>query len=400
MATDVYIYDAVRTARAKAKPNGGLHHIAPADQMAYLYHALEQRTGIVPAIINDVILGCVTQIGDQGGNIARTSVLVAGWPNSIPGMTVNRFCTSGLDATIIAAGKIIAGVDRVAVAGGIEAMSRVPVLSDKGAYYQDPDISKRSRFVPLGIAADLVATQNNITRDQIDAYALQSQQRAAYAEKTGHFRKSIIPVPNQAGDGYFSTDENIRPTITKEQLSSLPPAFANLGANGLDKFALTATDTKGPMHHIHTAGNSPAMADGASAVLLAAPNVCGELKPRAKIRSMANLSADPVTMLTGGIIAAEQALTRAGLSMSTVDLVEFNEAFGATVIKFITDTKCPLDKLNVNGGAIALGHAMGSTGTTLIGMAVDELERRDKETALIAISGGAGVGTALVIERL
>jgi len=396
----IYIYDAVRTARGKARPDGGLHHLAPADQVALLLKALEKRLDVDPSLINDVVLGCVTQIGDQGGNIARTSVLVAGWPDQIPGISVNRYCTSGLDATVIAASKIAAGVDKVVIAGGVEAMSRVPVMSDKGAYYLDPDISKRSRFIPLGVAADLLATRHKISREKIDAYALMSQQRAAKANQAGNFKKSIIPVPNQSADGYFDTDEIIRGSITREQLAALPAAFTNIGEKGCNAFALAETGTNGPVRHVHTAGNSPAMADGASLLLLAGANNAGTLKPRAKIRSMANISVDPVIMLTGGIIAAEQALVRAGLKMETVDLVEFNEAFGATVVKFMRDTNCNTEKLNVNGGAIALGHAMGSTGTCLIGTALDELERRDLETALIAISGGAGVGTALVIERI
>lgn len=400
MSDTVYIYDTVRTARGKAKPGGGLHHLAPADQVALLLKAIEDRNSIDPASVDDVILGCVTQVGDQGGNIARTSVLVADWPNTVPGVSLNRFCTSGLDAAVSAASKILAGIDRTNIAGGVEAMSRVPVLSDKGAYYLDPDISVRSRFVPLGIAADLVATRAGISRQDIDVYAQETQQRAATAIDEGRFAHSIIPLPNQNGDGVFDRDEIVRGTITLEQLAALPVSFEEIGKSGLDNFALTQSNTEGPMRHIHTAGNSPAMADGASLLLLSGERALGGKKPRARIRSMVNLSADPVVMLEGGIHAATVALTKAGLSYRSVDLVEFNEAFGATVIKFLRDTGCDREKLNVNGGAIALGHAMGSTGTTLIGMALDELERTDKETAVIAISGGAGVGTALVIERL
>lgn len=400
MSLPVYIYDAVRTARGKAKPDGGLHHLAPADQVALLLKALEERESVDPENVDDLLLGCVTQIGDQGGNIGRTSVLAAGWPDTLPGATINRFCTSGLDATVAAASKIAAGVDKTVIAGGVEAMSRVPVMSDKGAYYVDPDVSKRARFVPLGIAADLLATKHAISRQEIDDYALLSQQRATNARANGHFQSSIISVPNRGRTGSFREDEIIRDRLTAEDLSALPAAFEKVGLTGTADFALQETNTTGPMQYVHTAGNSPAMADGASLLLLSSIPTLNGRAPRARIRSMANVSVDPVTMLTGGIVASEQAFERSGLNALSVDLVEFNEAFGATVIQFMRQTGCPLEKLNVNGGAIALGHAMGSTGTTLIGVALDELERQDKATALIAISGGAGVGTAIVIERL
>ncbi|MFC3052600.1 acetyl-CoA C-acyltransferase [Kordiimonas pumila] len=398
----VFICDAVRTPRGKARAGGGLHAVKPVDLMALVLKALEERNRFDTKAVHDIILGCVTQVGDQGGNIARTACLVGGWSSMVPGMTINRYCTSGLDAAVLASSKIMAGVDSLSVAGGIEVMSRVPMLSDNGAYYADPDVASRAPFIPLGIAADLVATLENISRSDVDGYAATSQQRAARARRDGYFNKSMVPVTDPLSGDTIEADENIREDTTVDSLAAFEPIFADLGKEGYDDLALKRYRALNAINHVHHIGNSPAMADGASAILLANQNavLAHTLKPRAKVLSMANVSVDPVLMLTGGIDAAGLALKRADMVASDIDLVEFNEAFAAVVIKFMRDMRFDMDRVNVNGGAIALGHAMGSTGTSLIGMALDELERRDLTTGLISVSGGAGVGTAMVIERV
>ncbi|WP_417450327.1 acetyl-CoA C-acyltransferase [Kordiimonas sp.] len=398
----VFILDALRTPRGKARHGGGLSTTKPVDMVATLLRAVEKRTAFPTGRVEDVLLGCVTQIGDQGGNVARTAVLVADWPAKVPGLMINRFCTSGLDAAVLAGAKLSSGMNDIIIAGGVEAMSRVPILSDNGAYYADPDIAARAPFVPLGIAADLVASLDGISRQEADAYAVLTQARAADARSKSYFTKSLIAVPSPDGGAPFTEDETIRDGVTAESLAALEPSFDGIGAGHYDRLALARFNEVGAVRHIHTPGNSPAMADGASLLLMANQQAVQHhgFKPRARLRSVANTSVDPVLMLTGGIEASKIALTRAGMTAADIDLVEFNEAFAAVTIKFIRDMGFKEDQVNVNGGAIALGHAMGATGTSLIGTVLDELERRGLSTGLVAISGGAGVGTAVIIERV
>ncbi|TNE66144.1 MAG: acetyl-CoA C-acyltransferase [Alphaproteobacteria bacterium] len=398
----IYILDALRTPRGKARAGGGLSAIKPVEMVAKLLQAIEKRNDFPVSAIEDILLGCVTQVGDQGGNVARTAALIADWGATTPGLMINRFCTSGLDAAVLSAAKISSGINDMVLAGGVESMSRVPMLSDRGAYYADPDIAARAPFLPLGIAADLVASLDGISRADADAYAALTQARAAHARSAGYFTKSLIAMENPETGALFAADEVIREAVTPESLAALEPSFAGLGADGCDAIALSRFPSLDRINHIHTAGNSPAMADGASVLLMAGENAVKEhgLKPRARVRAMANTSVDAVLMLTGGIEASKLALKRAGMTVDDIDLAEFNEAFAAVTIKFMRDMGLAEDRVNVNGGAIALGHAMGATGTSLIGTVLDELERRDLSTGLVAISGGAGVGTAMIIERV
>ncbi|RMF11515.1 MAG: acetyl-CoA C-acetyltransferase [Alphaproteobacteria bacterium] len=399
---DVFIYDAVRTPRGAGKESGGLHQVPPVDLVGKLLDSLVERTGLDPQAVGDVILGCVTQTGDQGGNIARTAILHAGWPDSVSGVAINRFCTSGLDACIMAATRVQCGIDGWTLGGGVESMSRVAMLSDNGPYYADKRVSRTARFVPLGVAADLVASLEGITREEADAYAVRSQQRASTARDSGAFAKSLIAITNPETGNTVTADEIIRPNVTVERLAAFEPAFATIGAKGFDEALIQRFPDLNEIRHIHHAGNSPGMVDGAALVLIGTREAGSGLglRPRARIRAMANASVDPVIMLTGGIEASRKALDQAGMTAGDIDLVEFNEAFAAVVLKFIRDLDLDPEKVNVNGGAISLGHAMGATGAMQIGMALDELERRDQTTALIALSGGAGVGAAMIIERV
>ncbi len=397
----VYILDAVRTARGKAKDTGALHGVKPADLLAELLKGFPDRTGLDLSHVDDLVIGCVTQTGEQGSNIARTGALLTEQMERVGGITINRYCTSGLDAALLAASKIQAGVDGIAIAGGVECMSRVPVFADKGAFFFDPGIAARARAVPIGISADLIATMDGITRSEADSYACLSQSRAASAQENGYFR-SIVPILNRETGQMVDMDECIRKDITIETLAELAPSFAKAGAAGIDDRLVSMYQGLDHIDHIHHVGNAPAMCDGASAVVLAGQEGLdiGGLEPRAKILAVANACVEPVVGLTGGYKAAMKALCSAGMAVSDVDLVEFNEAYAAVAIKFLNDSGFSDGIVNVNGGAIALGHAMGSTGTALIGTVLDELERRDLRTGLIAVSGGAGVGTAMIIERV
>ncbi|GHF17579.1 acetyl-CoA acetyltransferase [Kordiimonas sediminis] len=399
---NVFICDAVRTARGKAKDTGGLHAVKPADLMAKLYLALADRNGLDLNTVDDVVLGCVTQVGDQGSNIARTSALLTEKMDTVGGVTVTRYCTSGLDAAILAATKIQSGLDTLNITGGIESMSRVPMLADKGAFFVDADVATRAKSVPLGISADLIASLYGISRMDADTYAATSQARAAAARANGYFQKSIIPITNPETGQIISEDECIREGTTAETLAGMEPSFAGLGAKGFDAAIVAMFDNLEAITHIHHAGNSPAMCDGGSAVILASDEALSAtgLKPRAKILSMANGCVTPVMGLTGGFEAAKLAMQKAGMTASDIDLVEFNEAFAAVSVQFLNDSGFSHDQVNVNGGAIAMGHAMGSSGTALIGILLDELERRGLQTGLVSLSGGAGVGTAMVLERV
>lgn len=399
---DAFIFDAVRTPRGKGRAGGALSGVAPVDLQKTLIDALFRRNSVEPTAIDDFILGCVTQIGEQGGNIAKVAALHSGLPASVPGMTINRYCTSGLDACNIAAMKIMSGQDEIVLAGGVESMSRIPVLSDQASFYADHTMQGPARFVPMGLAADLIASLEGISREECDEYAVRSQHRAAEAQKTGAFSRSLIGVRNPLTGETVISDESVRASISTEKLATFEPLFEQIARQGYeDAFRAEFPGLK-EMRYVHHVGNSPGVVDGASLLLLGSDAAAEKyaLKRRAKIRAMINVSENELLALTGGIAAATGVLAKAGMYASNVDLVEFNEAFAATSIKFIRDTAWKADRVNVNGGAIALGHAMGATGATLIGTVLDELERRDLTTGLVAISGAAGIGTATIIERV
>ena len=394
------IYEAIRTPRGRARSDGGLADISAFELLKSLFDALEQRTALDKNSVKDLVLGCVTQMGEQGGNIAKTSLLYAGWPDAIPGMTINRFCSSGLDAVNIAAMKINTGQASCTLAGGIEMMSRVPMLSDQASMFADGALALDNRMLMMGSGADLIASLNNISRQQVDQIALQSQRRAALARNQGYF-KSIIPVYNPVKDCWVNEDECIRPELGPEDLAQLKPYFAELGATGVDALQLTEHPSLQAISHVHTAGNSPAMADAASLVLLGDKSLQGQgLVPRARILAATTLCNDPLQVVSGCAAATAKLLLDQGLTSADIDLFELHEAFAATSIKCQRDLDIGADRLNVNGGVIALGHPMGATGGIMLGMLIDELERRDLQTGVVATSGAAGIGTALLIERI
>jgi len=395
-----YIYDAIRSPRTRAKDSGGLHDLTPQELLQQLYEALRQRTGLDPASIGEIILGCVTQHGEQAGNIAKTSALYAGWPDTVGGMTVSRFCSSGIDAISLAALKIGAGQERAIIAGGVEMMSRVPMLADRARAFIDPAFAARCQMLMMGSGADLIASLHGVTREQADAVALASQQRAAQAQREGYF-SSIVPIVNTEKGLTITEDECIRGDITAAQLAELPAAFAGLGAKGVDRAQLASYPQLEEIHHVHTAGNSPAMCDGA-AVLLIGDERLGESldrPPRARILGAATASADPLQVLSGCVEATARLLREQALDTTDIDLFELHEAFAATSIKAQQDLGISADQLNVNGGVIALGHPLGATGAMMAGTLLDEMERRDLHTGVVAASGAAGSGSALLLQR-
>jgi len=362
---------------------------------------LQRRSGLDPAAVEDVILGCVTPIGEQGANIARTAVLAAGWDQRVPGVQLNRFCASGLEAVNLAAAMVRSGWEHLVLAGGVESMSRVPIGSDGGALMDDPEISQAVGFVPQGIGADLIATLDGFNREELDAFAVESQRRAATARAEGRFARSIVPVRDASGQVLLAEDEHIRPGTTLEALAKLPPAFAQLGASGFDAVALRRYPHLERIEHLHTAGNSSGIVDGAALVLVgseARGRALG-LTPRARIVSVAVVGSEPTIMLTGPAPAARLALERAGLRFDDIDLFEINEAFAAVVLHFQRETGVDLERINVNGGAIALGHPLGATGAMILGALLDELERRNGRYGLAALCVGGGMGIATIIER-
>ncbi len=400
---DAYIYDAVRTPRGKNR-NGSLHGTKPVDLVVGLIDALAERNpGLDPALIDDVVLGVVSPVGEQGGDIARTAALVAGLPESVAGVQLNRFCASGLEAVNTAAQKVASGFDDLILAGGVEAMSRVPIGSDGGAYVQDPTTNYDLYFVPQGIGADLIATIEGFTRDDVDAYAAESQRRAAAAWQAGYFDGSVVPVKDMNGVTLLERDEHVRVGTTAESLGALNPAFAAAGDQaGYDAVALQKYHAVEKLDHVHTAGNSSGIVDGAALLLIGSKEV-GErlgLTPRARIVSAAVTGSEPTIMLTGPTPATEKALRKAGLTPADIDLFELNEAFASVVMKWMKDLDIPHDKVNVNGGAIAMGHPLGATGAMILGTLLDELERRDLKTGLATLCVGAGMGIATVIERV
>ncbi len=396
-----YIYDAIRTPRGKARPDGALHDLTPYDLLSTLYSALETRTGLDANDVEDVVLGCATQSGEQAANIAKTSTLYHGWPTSIPGITVNRYCSSGIDAINFAAMKVMTGMNELVVAGGVEMMSRVAMLSDKPAPFMDVKLAGKLGMFMMGSGADLVATLHDVSREDADGVALLSQQRASMASENDHFT-SLIPVYNPTKDTTLSKEEIVRPSTSKESLASMKASFAELGAKGVDAALLSTIPEHEQINHVHTAANSPAMADGAATLLIGSEAAGQKLnvKPRARIRAMVNVNDDTRTVIAGCVAATKSLLAKEGLSADDIDLFEIHEAFAATMVKCKQELGIDDDKLNVNGGCIALGHPLGATGAIMTGTLLDELERRNLKTGIVAASGAAGAGTALMIERV
>lgn len=395
-----YIYDAIRSPRARAKENGGLHALTPLDLLKKLYEALASRNSLDVDAVSEVVLGCVTQYGEQAGNIAKTSSLYAGWPSHLSGITINRFCSSGLDAVNFAALKVMAGQDTLTIGGGIEMMSRAPMMSDKPVTFMDIPTAIKARILMMGSGADLIASLYDVTREQADNIAYQSQQRADRARTNGWFT-SIVPIQDEKKGVNCSVDECIRANVTPESLAAMEPSFAGIGAQGVDALQLKAHPELKEIRHIHTAGNSPAMADAASMVLVGNEAAAAHLggSPRARIVAATNTSDDPMMVLSGAVAATAKLMKQQKLTAEDVDLFEIHEAFAATVIKAQRDLNIPDEKINVNGGVIALGHPLGATGAIMLGTLLDEMERRDVKRGIVAASGAAGGGAAMLIER-
>ncbi|MEO8644765.1 acetyl-CoA C-acetyltransferase [Pseudomonas sp.] len=400
--TQALIFDALRTPRGKGKANGALHSVKPVNLVAGLLTALQQRTSLDTSQVDDVVLGCVTPIGDQGSDIAKTATQVADWDVSVAGLQINRFCASGLEAVNLGAMKVRSGFEDLVVVGGVESMSRVPMGSDGGAWAQDPETSFHSHFAPQGVGADLIATIEGFSRQDVDAYALHSQQKAARARADGSFNKSLVPVQDQNGIILLDHDEFIRAGSTMEGLGKLKPSFEMIGQMGFDATALRVYSHVERINHVHTAGNSSGIVDGAALMLIGseAKGRALGLQPRARIVATAVTSTDPTIMLTGPAPATRKALAKAGLRVEDIDLFEVNEAFASVVLKFIKDMAIDPDKVNVNGGSIAMGHPLGATGCAILGTLLDELETRRLRYGLATLCVGGGMGIATIIERL
>lgn len=401
---EALIYDSVRTPRGGGKITGSLHEITPVELASQVLRAVRDRTGIDTSDVDDVILGCVSPVGEQGADIARIAALNADYADTTAGVQVNRFCASALESVNIAAAKVISGEAEFAVGGGVESMSRVPMGSDGGAWAMDPAVAFKTYFAPQGVSADLIATIEGFSRDDVDAFAVESQKRAANAWKNGYFSKSVIPVRDVIGEVVLDHDEHIRAGTDMQTLAALKPSFASIGEQmpGFDAIAKLRYPEVERVHHVHHAGNSSGIVDGASAVLIGNAEMGRKygLKPRARIKGMASIGSEPMIMLTGPVDVSEKLLKRLGMTASDIDLYEINEAFASVVLRMMKYMNIPHDKVNVNGGAIAMGHPLGATGAMLLGTALDELERTNKETALITLCVGAGMGTATVIERI
>jgi acetyl-CoA C-acetyltransferase len=399
---DAFIFDALRTPRGKGKADGSLHEVKPIDLLAGLLGQLQQRLDFDPAALDDVVMGVVSPVGEQGSVIAKTAALKAGWDSRVAGVQINRFCASGLEAVNLAAQKVASGWEDLVVAGGVESMSRVPLGSDGGAWSQDPATNAAIGFVPQGIGADLIATLGGWRREDVDRYALASQQRAAAAQAEGRFARSVVAVVDEIGLPVLERDEFIKPRTTLEGLAALKASFAELGAMGFDAVALARYPHVERIEHVHSAGNSSGIVDGAAAVLIGSEAKGREqgLTPRGRIVATALSGADPTIMLTGPMPATRKVLARAGLKISDIDLFEVNEAFAAVPMRFMREMNVPHEKVNVNGGAIAMGHPLGATGAMLLGALLDELERRKLKRGLVTLCVGGGMGIATIVERL
>jgi acetyl-CoA C-acetyltransferase len=404
VSDEAFIYEAIRTPRGRGKQTGSLHGTKPVSLVVGLIDELRRRhPGLNTDKVDDLVLGVVSPIGEQGGDIARTAALVAGLPDTVGGVQLNRFCASGLEAVNTAAAKVRSGWDHLVLAGGVESMSRVPMGSDGGAWALDPETNYETYFVPQGIGADLIATIEGFSREDVDSYAVQSQERAAKAWSGGHFTKSVVPVVDRNGLPVLDHDEHMRPESTVEGLGKLGPSFAGIGEmGGFDAVALQKYHWVEKINHVHHAGNSSGIVDGAALVLVGSEQAgqAAGLVPRARVVATATTGSEPNIMLTGPVPAARKVLATAGLTVDDIDLFEINEAFASVVLKFMQDLELPADRVNVNGGAIAMGHPLGATGAMLVGTVVDELERRDARRALVTLCIGGGMGVATIIERV
>jgi acetyl-CoA C-acetyltransferase len=401
---EAFIYEAIRTPRGRGKETGSLHGTKPISLVVGLIDEMRRRhPDLDPNQIDDLVLGVVSPIGDQGADIARTAAILAGLPDTVAGVQLNRFCASGLEAVNTAAQKVRSGWDQLVLAGGVESMSRVAMGSDGGAWAMDPETSYETYYVPQGVGADLIATIEGFSRDDVDEYALGSQERAAKAWSGGYFTKSVVPVVDRNGLVVLDHDEHMRPQTTMDSLGKLKPAFAAVGeAGGFDAVALQKYHWVESINHVHHAGNSSGIVDGAALLLVGSERAGADagLTPRARVVATATTGADPTIMLTGPTPATRKVLATAGLTIADIDLFELNEAFASVVLKYIKDLNLPVDKVNVNGGAIAMGHPLGATGAMLVGTVVDELERRDARRALVTLCIGGGMGVATIIERV
>ena len=400
---DAFIYDHVRTPRGRGKADGALHEVTALNLATQALAAVRERNKLDPALVDDVVLGCVDPVGEAGGDIARVAALTAGYGNGVPGVQINRFCASGLDAVNFAAAEIMSGQHDMTIGGGVESMSRVGIGAAGGAWPMDPAIALKSYFLPQGISADLIATKYGFSRDDVDAYAVESQKRAATAWSEGRFARSVVSVKDVNGLTILAKDEHMRPGTTMQSLAQLNPSFVQLGEmGGFDAVAVQAHPELETINHVHHAGNSSGIVDGAAAVLIGSKQA-GEsagLKPRMRIRAFANIGSEPAIMLTGPVDVTKKVLAKAKMSLDDIDLVEVNEAFASVVLRYCQAFDLDAAKVNVNGGAIAMGHPLGATGAMILGTVIDELERRDLSTALVTLCIGAGMGTATIIERV
>jgi acetyl-CoA C-acetyltransferase len=400
--TDAYILDHVRTPRGRGKPDGALHGITPIQLLTQVLQALRDRNGLDTSLVEDVIMGCVAPVGEQGANVARVAALNAGYDQGVPGKQLNRFCASGLEAVNTAAALVMSGQADLVIAGGVESMSRIPMGSDGGALATDPQVAWNTYFVPQGISADLIATIYGISREDCDAYAAESQRRAAAAWQNGWFKRSVMPVRDRLGQVVLDYDEHMRPGTTAESLAGLRAAFEMPGQQaGFDSVAIQRYPEVEAINHVHTGGNSSGIVDGAAAVLVASKQMAEHLglATRARIRAFASVGSEPTIMLTGPAPSAQRALEKAKMARADIDLFELNEAFASVVLRFMQQLEVPHEQINVNGGAIALGHPLGATGAMVLGTLLDEMERRDLATGLVNLCVGAGMGTATILER-
>jgi acetyl-CoA C-acetyltransferase len=401
--TDAFIYDHVRTPRGRGKADGALHEVTALNLASQALAAIRERNRLDSRPVDDVVLGCVDPVGEAGGDIARVAAIMAGFGDNVPGVQINRFCASGLDAVNFAAAEVMSGQHDMTIGGGVESMSRVGIGASGGAWPMDPSIALKSYFVPQGISADLIATKSGFSRDDVDAYAVESQKRAAAAWDEGRFKTSVLTVKDVNGLALLAKDEHMRPGTTMQTLAQLKPSFAQVGEQGgFDAVAIQRYPEFETLNHVHTPGNSSGIVDGAAAVLIgnAEAGKAAGLKPRAKIRQFANIGSEPSIMLTGPVPVTEKVLKKAGMTTGDIDLFELNEAFASVVLRYMQAFDIPHDKINVNGGAIAMGHPLGATGAMILGTVLDELERRDLSTALVTLCIGAGMGTATIIERV
>jgi acetyl-CoA C-acetyltransferase len=401
--TDVFVYDAVRTPRGRGKKDGSLHEVPAVRRGAKVLEAVRDRNNINTANVDDIIFGCVDPVGEAGSVIPRSAAFEARYDNKAPGIQLSRFCASGLDAINLGAAKIAGGSDELVIAGGVESMSRVGMGMSGGAWFMDPSVGLPGYFVPQGVSADLIATKYGFSRDDVDAYAVESQKRAANAWEKGWFKNSVVPIKDQNGLTILDHDEHMRPSTDMQSLASLNPSFVMPGEmGGFNAVAIQRHPEVEAINHVHHAGNSSGIVDGAAAVLLGSKEGGAKIgaKPRARIKAFTNIGSEPAIMLTGPVDVTEKLLERAGMQLSDIDLFELNEAFASVVLRYMQAFDIPHDKINVNGGAIAMGHPLGATGAMIFGTVLDELERRDLNTALVTLCIGAGMGTATIIERV